>query len=317
MAKARRHILVAVRDLHHPPLKVLRKAGALARGLGASLELFHAITLPNPGRSYPETLTARGADEQAQSAVATAQERLARMGRHPTLRDVTVRCSANWDFPPHEAIIRRARASRATLILAATHLRERLMLRNTDWELIRHCPTPLLLVKSPRPYRRPVVLAAVDPFHAGARPADLDRKLLQAGAEVAQSLHGRLHLFHAAAPLLTAAPFLPEAAPLGLSPAVQRMHDEVIAKGLQRLAQRVGIPAARRHVALGDVSDALPRISRRLRASIVIMGAISRSALKRLFIGNSAERVLDEIGCDVLVIKPRGFLSRVPPREAR
>ena len=34
------------------------------------------------------------------------------------------------------------------------------------------------------------------------------------------------------------------------------------------------------------------------------MGAISRSGLKRLVIGNIAEQVLDALPCDVLVLKP-------------
>jgi universal stress protein E len=44
------------------------------------------------------------------------------------------------------------------------------------------------------------------------------------------------------------------------------------------------------------------------------MGAVSRSALKRLFIGNAAERVLDRLDCDVLIVKPRGFKSGVERR---
>jgi universal stress protein E len=41
------------------------------------------------------------------------------------------------------------------------------------------------------------------------------------------------------------------------------------------------------------------------------MGAVSRSGLKRVFIGNTAERVLDELACDVLVVKPAHFVNRV------
>jgi len=47
-----------------------------------------------------------------------------------------------------------------------------------------------------------------------------------------------------------------------------------------------------------------------------VMGAISRSGLKGVFIGNTAERILDELSCDILVIKPPVFRNRVP-RDAR
>ncbi len=33
------------------------------------------------------------------------------------------------------------------------------------------------------------------------------------------------------------------------------------------------------------------------------MGATSRSGLKRIFIGNTAEHVLDSLKCDVLVVR--------------
>jgi len=58
----------------------------------------------------------------------------------------------------------------------------------------------------------------------------------------------------------------------------------------------------------------LTALIRRTRARVVVMGAVSRSGLKRLFIGNTAERVLDRLPCDVLIVKPRGFRSPVPPR---
>ena len=52
-------------------------------------------------------------------------------------------------------------------------------------------------------------------------------------------------------------------------------------------------------------------VARSIRAQIVVMGAMSRSGLKRVFIGNTAERVLHDLPCDVLVVKPPRFKSHV------
>jgi hypothetical protein len=41
------------------------------------------------------------------------------------------------------------------------------------------------------------------------------------------------------------------------------------------------------------------------------MGAVSRSALKRAFIGHTAERVIDAVHCDVVIVKPRSFKTSV------
>jgi universal stress protein E len=42
------------------------------------------------------------------------------------------------------------------------------------------------------------------------------------------------------------------------------------------------------------------------------MGAISRSRLEELFVGSTAERVLDRLACDVLVVKPLDFADQMP-----
>ncbi|MGL1102669.1 universal stress protein, partial [Vibrio parahaemolyticus] len=49
-----------------------------------------------------------------------------------------------------------------------------------------------------------------------------------------------------------------------------------------------------------------------IHSSIVVMGAVSRSGLKRLFIGNTAERTLDLLSCDVLIVKPAQFTNHLP-----
>jgi universal stress protein E len=60
-------------------------------------------------------------------------------------------------------------------------------------------------------------------------------------------------------------------------------------------------------------------VAAELHSDLVVMGAVSRSGLKRLFIGNTAEQLLDRLPCDLLVVKPTGFKSGVlrPRRGAR
>jgi universal stress protein E len=313
-----RRILVAVGDLRHAPKNELRKAAALARRSGADLELFHAITEPDPGRRYPETLAAKAVAAQRFRAATRKGQRLQQMARDPVFRGLTVRCTASWDFPPHEAIVRRAHATNADLVVAATRhhrLGARLILTNNDWELIRQCPVPVLFAKSRRPYKNPVVIAAVDPFHAHARPADLDTRLVDTGGRFAKLLRGSLHVFHAYMPLMSVEP-MPGAPPIMLPPEAEEAHREVITHTVEDLATAAGVPSRRCHVCMGGVAEELAATARRLDADLVVMGAVSRSALARLFIGSAAERVLDRLSCDVLVVKPRGFKSKVLSRRA-
>jgi CheY-like chemotaxis protein len=53
------------------------------------------------------------------------------------------------------------------------------------------------------------------------------------------------------------------------------------------------------------------RDDRKTKSAIVVMGALSRSGLKRLFIGNTAESLLDTLPCDFLIVKPAQFSSEI------
>ncbi len=42
---------------------------------------------------------------------------------------------------------------------------------------------------------------------------------------------------------------------------------------------------------------------------MVILGTTGRTGLSAVFIGNTAEHVIDKINCDVLALKPKGYIS--------
>jgi universal stress protein E len=50
--------------------------------------------------------------------------------------------------------------------------------------------------------------------------------------------------------------------------------------------------------------EVLQVLARSLSADVLVMGAVSRSRLQELFVGTTAERVLDRLPCDVLIVKP-------------
>jgi universal stress protein E len=308
-----RRILVGIKDPGARSLPAVAKAVQLAESLGAGLELFHAIADPVAAEPY---LYAKGGFRKHERQVRkqyldrleVVAERLRR--EHPKL-DVQV--EAIWDFPIHEAIVRRARKMKANLVVAEAHAGRRLapwLLRLTDWELLRTCPVPVLIVKSRAPWRRPRLLAAIDPAHAYAKPAGLDAEILLAGEQLAAALHGTLHVMHAFVAVPGGAtPFL-----AGTADVVQEVlaSSELRARRALDLAlDRSRISRANRHLVKGVPSEAIPRTAAALGAHIAVMGAISRSALKRIVIGNTAERVLGDLPCDVLVVKPKRFVTRV------
>jgi universal stress protein E len=319
MATGFRRILVAIGDLRHTHRSTLRKVAALASGPRASIELYHAINEPVAVDSLRVGALPGGLAGSMEDVVRGTQRALQRLARVVPEGAARVSVHAEWDYPAHEAIVRRALAIDADLVVIERHshrLGARLFLTNTDWELVRACPAPLLLVRGTRPYDGTAVIASLDPFHAHDKPAGLDRTVLGAERNVAVHLGADLHAFHAYLPLLAQVPMaMMQPVPMWLPPEAEQDRTQHIRRTLEKLAASAKIPTSRVHLRMGDVPSELADAARRNRAGIVVMGAISRSGLQRAFIGNTAERVLDELRSDVLVVKPRGFATRVPRRR--
>jgi universal stress protein E len=310
-----RCILLAVKEPAAKSLPALGKAAQLARSLAARLVLFQAIDAP----LYLEGDFARlrSIRDIERSTRESCLERLERHAQRARRLGIRVSVSAEWDYPAYEAVVRAADRVGADLIVAERHAGRHIaagLLHLNDWELLRLAPLPVLLVKRAGRYRRPRVLAAVDPDHRYAKPAQLDREILEAGAQIAEALRGSLHAVHAYSPLpLTA--YTRGALSEDIVADMQRRSARAAAAKLERLAGRAGIPAARRHLIARHASDAIEQAAAETGSAIVVMGALARSGLKRLLIGNTAERVLDHLPCDLLVVKPRGFRRPVPRRR--
>jgi universal stress protein E len=293
----------------HP---ALNKASQLAKQLGARLELFICDY-----RAGLEVAAAAGAREVLLQHRREALEALAVRIRQNGV-DVTV--SAAFDNPLHEGLLRKIASSHADLVIKDTHyhnLVRRTLITNTDWHLIRSCRTPLLLVKPTHWSSALRTLAAVDPVHTSDKSAMLDREVCEWSVTLANAMQGEGHAVHMYLPssLLisaAAAPGSPMSAATGIEQNLIEEERQLRLKAVQEITAPLGIPAERTRLMLGTAVELLAEEAERVRADIVVMGAVSRSRLKQLFVGNTAERVLDHLPCDVLIVKPLDFATDLP-----
>jgi len=314
-----RKILVAVKNPDHRRHAAADKAIRLAKSLGASVEFYHAISEPVFMEIQP--LTGQSLAEIRREALVLRQKRLDKLIDRASALGVDSAATVEWDFPPHEAIIRRAVRCRADMIVAECHegRRHKWLMRLTDWELLRGSPVPVLLLKSSKPWRRKTVLAAVDPSHAHSKPSRLDSIIVERGKALTKALKGTFHLMHANYPSVFGLT-LGDPAIDGVTLAAA--YDELKAsarKDFAEFAQGAKVPRNRRHLIDRDPATGIPATAKVVGADVVVMGAVSRSGLKRLLIGNTAEKVLESVPCDVLVVKPAHFEKRVAvaPRGMR
>lgn len=271
----------------------LDKAKELARFADAEIELFASdySTYLEDGYYFDPPRAQVLRREHGERRLAQLELLAAPLREH----GLEVSCSTAWGNPPSEEVIKRTLELQPDLVIKATSHHSRLaraFLNNDDWELIRYCPAPLLLARDHPWTGSPVFIAAVDPEHSHDKPASLDNKILDTAVEIAGICDGNVYVYHSTK--------LP---PLSALYPINSDYSADLEKVIT-LASGYGISRQQCHVNDQDIADGLPALCGALSASVVFMGAVSRSTLDRMLIGNTAERILDRLDCDVLVIKP-------------
>jgi len=309
--------ILAVVDPTSDVQPAVEKAAELARLFGAALELFVCDfdSSLNGGALGDAGEFRRLRDDFLDERV----EMLEDLAEELRIGGIDVETRVHWDNPLHLGILRRVEQTSPDLLVKDTHyhsLLRRTVLTNTDWNLIRTCPVPLLLAKAVEWKAHPRILAALDPGHAGDKPSALDHDILAAAALLADRLDGEVHAVHAFFPAALLAVTsgmagLPLAGDVTAAEIVEaeRKRIESVLAGIVSQHQ---LPADRVHLLQGSASSVLPSFAESQRADVLVMGAVSRSRLEEAFIGSTAERVLDRIPCDVLVVKPPDFRKQLP-----
>ncbi len=212
------------------------------------------------------------------------------------------------DRPVADGILAKALNSEPCLLMKGTEFHssaQRSILVDTDWQLIRKCLYPLWLVKHREFWDTPRIAAAVDPTHNHDKPATLDQIIVEAAQRFAKLLNGEVGLIHT----YTRLSEIGKAATKAILPIklpideIDQRTKTVHRKALDALAARNGIQSAHVHQLPGRSQDILPAFVRANGINLVVMGALARSGIKRMVIGSTAERVLDHLPCDVLIVR--------------
>lgn len=225
----------------------------------------------------------------------------------------TVEVQAVWGKRLDRHILQATQQLQPDLVIKTTHHHnalKRLFLTNTDWQLIRHAETPLWLVKQgDQPITH--ICAAVDPLHVDDKPASLDLKLISSAKALAEGTGAKLHLAHCYSPLPST--MVIDATLVvdyqGYANDVRKQHNQAFSE----LLQRADSNQAQHHLLEGYPEKAIPEMIEKQGINLLLLGAVSRSRLESALIGHTAERLLDEVPCDMLIIKPDGFVDPSKP----
>lgn len=222
------------------------------------------------------------------------------------LRDdgLTVTTEVRWGKPLHSMVLQRIDELKPDLVFrdATTHsLLQRLFFNNTSWQLIRQCPVPLWLVRKGE-WKAERICAALDPVHSADTEAVLDHLLVESTAHLAKTLGMQADYMHSYAPLPRTMVFDSELV------AAYDQYVERSAKqhrdAFEKLMVNYPVQKANRHLLEGFPEESIPAFVEERGIDLLVMGAVSRGNLENALIGNTAERVLEAVQTDLLVIKP-------------
>jgi len=200
-----------------------------------------------------------------------------------------------------------------------------LLFGNRIMHLMRHCPCPVWAIKPTEQKQYNKIMAAVDPNPVDDEEGSLNVKIMEIATSLAYKEKSDLHVISCwrsfAARSLTYRAGLSNDDLRGMdndvkNSARQRL-DALLEKFnlldslLDKSEVDVDELSCRLHLLNGEPDDLIPEFSNKEGIDLLVMGTISRSGIPGLFIGNTAEKILQKVDCSVLAVKPDEFKTPV------
>ena len=297
--------ILAILELDSDPDRLVERADWIAKMFGCDI---HLVLFEPESALVSKLFSISSEVESLRREVRSAQERIVEKYAD-TIRSsgAIVETSVLQLRPLSDHIFTIADAVKPKLVVKATRyhsLAERGILVDTDWQLIRTCPYPLWFVKADKNPENPVIVAAVDPGHSHDKPAALDKEIVGSANAVAAATDGEVRLVHTYEVLTelgAAATWAVKAERLSIDEIDSRMINEH-RKALDKLATENDIDVESTYLLPGRAHEVLPAFTRENNAGIFVMGALSRWGIKKRIIGSTAERVIDHLPCDTLIV---------------
>lgn len=292
-----KHIL-AVADRLGEEQRIVARAVDLACRFGAKLTVL-GFVYEHVG-SLPVALSTRERAALQQTLVEKHREAIQRALAAASEGKV-VRCAVDvlWEKRVADRVSRVAAQRRCDLVMKSAHRTETLTYTPTDWQLLRECPAPVLLVADRRWSKSTNVLAAVDLGTKVRSKQDLNYEVVEQAAVLSTAFGSRLHVGYSV-------PYSAVLRDLDVLD-VSKLRREGVrrAEEFRSSLARRGIAVDEVHVVAGPPEKTLVSLAAKKRVGLVVLGCVGRKRLAGRVIGNTAEQILRLLKADVLALKPK------------
>ncbi|MGH1460909.1 MAG: universal stress protein [Neptuniibacter sp.] len=299
-------------DLKQDPKGVLEKAALMAKQYDAKLELFCCCYNRSITHGY---LFDKDQELKAEHAyIRQIEEKLEKHCQALISDGIEAGFDVAWNRHRAEGVVRQVLRHEPDILLHGIQPHNRLghyLFASVDWQIARKCPVPVLFVKD-RPWNEITrITACIDPLHEGDEYAKLDKEILAQSFKLAEEGLGELRVLHCYNTLPHEAIFDEH-----LITDYESLQDKVEQLHLRRcnlLLEEYGLNTNSYQVDMlkGESDLIISNYAKHNKIDIITMGAVARSVLDRLLVGSTIEHVVDHVDCDVLLVKPDGFICPV------
>lgn len=297
--------IIAVIDPTKDDQNALARSIDLAKKSGASITAFMTVY----DFSYEMTTMLSGDEREAMRKAVLKDRELWLKDLVSPYQNININTQVIWHNRPYEAIINTVINDKYDLVIKGTHQHGALkavIFTPTDWHLVRKCPTPVLFVKDMAWPAHGNILAAVNAVSENDQHLSLNKRIITDAQFLCELANAKLNLVNAypATPVNIAIE-IPEFNPGLYNESVKKHHIE----STNELANEFNLTPDQCFIEEGLPEDVIPDVAKRLNSELVVIGTVGRTGLSAALVGNTAEHVIDSLDCDVLALKPDGYVS--------
>lgn len=196
----------------------------------------------------------------------------------------------------------------------------RFLFASTDQHLLRKCPCPVWLQTEAAPTRPRRILAAVDlDVWDAAEPQTLkalNRRVVDAASMIADGPDAEVIVLHAWDALgegmiwaFSGGSHSRMSSDKYVNEILEARHEAMTGFLAEVRGDDDRGPRLIPRLARGAPERVIHEQCREVAAEVVVMGTVARTGLSGVFIGNTAENIINSLECPVLAVKPDGFVS--------
>ena len=210
---------------------------------------------------------------------------------------------------PYEELIHSVQQEGYDLIVAGTRghsALKSLVLGSTAKRLIRNCPASVWIEKNKEVRPISKILAAVD-------MSDVSGLALSQAVWIAQRAGAELHILHVVESTGLSTDLLDRNVAGPPSKSLRELIETEVKEQFNQflsLTPRDGITTTT-HLSWGSPTYEVARSAHQLGTDLIVLGTVGRRGVEGVLLGNTAESVLTYCECDILAVKPAGFVSPV------